>query len=31
MVGRRRLLLKYLNNKDPQLYRDLIAKLGLRR
>ena len=31
MVGRRRRLLKYLNNKDPQLYRDLIAKLGLRR
>lgn len=31
MVGRRRRLLKYLNNKDPHLYRELISKLGLRR
>ena len=31
LVGQRRRLLKYLNNKDTQVYRDLIAKLGLRR
>ncbi len=31
MVGHRRRLLKYLSNKDNQAYRDLIAKLGLRR
>ena len=31
MVGKRRRLLKYLNNNDPQRYRDLIEKLGLRR
>jgi small subunit ribosomal protein S15 len=31
LVGQRRRLLKYLNNKNPQTYRDLIAKLGLRR
>ena len=31
MVGRRRRLLKYLSQKDPQQYRELIAKLGLRR
>lgn len=31
MVGHRRRLLKYLSSKDHQAYRDLIAKLGLRR
>lgn len=31
MVGKRRRLLKYLNNNDPQRYRTLIEKLGLRR
>ena len=31
MVGKRRRLLKYLNNVDPQHYRNLIEKLGLRR
>ncbi|EMR07507.1 hypothetical protein C772_00523 [Bhargavaea cecembensis DSE10] len=31
MVGRRRNLLKYLRENDVQRYRDLIAKLGLRR
>ncbi len=31
MVGRRRNLLTYLKNKDLQRYRDLIAKLGLRK
>ena len=31
MVGKRRRLLKYLNNNDPQRYRNLIEKLGLRR
>ncbi|MFP4323410.1 MAG: 30S ribosomal protein S15 [Anaerolineales bacterium] len=31
MVGRRRRLLKYLNNKDPKEYRELISRLGLRR
>ncbi len=31
MVGKRRRLLKYLNNVDPQRYRNLIEKLGLRR
>lgn len=31
MVGRRRSLLKYLADKDIDRYRDLIAKLGLRR
>lgn len=31
MVGRRRRLLKYLSKKDPNSYRELIAKLGLRR
>lgn len=31
MVGRRRNLLTYLRNKDPQRYRELINKLGLRR
>ena len=31
MVGRRRRLLKYLQKKDIERYRALIAKLGLRR
>ncbi|MBZ0189137.1 MAG: 30S ribosomal protein S15 [Candidatus Obscuribacterales bacterium] len=31
MVGRRRRLLKYLNSKSPERYRNLIEKLGLRR
>ena len=31
MVGRRRNLLTYLRNKDPQRYRELVNKLGLRR
>lgn len=31
MVGRRKHLLTYLRNKDVVRYRDLIAKLGLRR
>jgi small subunit ribosomal protein S15 len=31
MVGRRRRLLEYLRREDIQRYRDLIAKLGLRR
>ena len=31
MVGRRRNLLKYLRENDVQRYRELIAKLGLRR
>lgn len=31
MVGRRRRLLAYLRREDVQRYRDLIAKLGLRR
>lgn len=31
MVSRRRKLLDYLKNKDVVRYRDLIAKLGLRR
>ena len=31
MVGRRRRLLKYLSKKDPKTYRELIARLGLRR
>lgn len=31
MVGRRRRLLRYLNSKQPEIYRDVIAKLGLRR
>ncbi len=31
MVGQRRKLLKYLSNKDVQRYRDLIARLGLRK
>jgi small subunit ribosomal protein S15 len=31
LVGKRRQLLAYLKNKDVQRYRDLIAKLGLRK
>lgn len=31
MVGRRRNLLNYLKEKDLDRYRDLIAKLGLRK
>ncbi|WP_391121380.1 30S ribosomal protein S15 [Psychrobacillus sp. L3] len=31
MVGRRRNLLKYLRENEVQRYRELIAKLGLRR
>jgi small subunit ribosomal protein S15 len=31
MVGKRRRLLDYLRREDVQRYRDLIAKLGLRR
>ncbi|MDR2660935.1 MAG: 30S ribosomal protein S15 [Lactobacillaceae bacterium] len=30
-IGRRRNLLRYLRNEDVTRYRDLIAKLGLRR
>lgn len=30
LVGQRRQLLKYLNRKDVNRYRDLCAKLGLR-
>ena len=31
LVGKRKRLLKYLQNQDVQRYRDLIDKLGLRR
>ena len=31
MVGKRRSLLRYLKNVDVNRYRDLIAKLGLRK
>jgi small subunit ribosomal protein S15 len=31
MVGKRRRLLQYLNNENPERYRVLIEKLGLRR
>ena len=31
MVGRRRRLLRYINNEDVSRYRSLIARLGLRR
>jgi small subunit ribosomal protein S15 len=31
MVGKRNSLLKYLNKKDEQRYRDLIGKLGIRK
>jgi small subunit ribosomal protein S15 len=30
-VGQRRRLLRYVQNQDVQRYRDLIAKLGIRR
>jgi small subunit ribosomal protein S15 len=31
MVGKRRRLLQYLNRENPERYRSLIEKLGLRR
>ncbi len=31
MVGKRRRLLKYLSTTNPEQYRELIGKLGLRR
>jgi small subunit ribosomal protein S15 len=31
LVGQRRRMLKYLNRKSPERYRELIARLGLRR
>ena len=31
LVGRRRRLLEYLKREDIQRYRDIVAKLGLRR
>ena len=31
MVGKRRNLLNYLSKKDVQRYRDIVAKLGLRK
>ncbi len=31
MVGQRRRLLNYLSNKDINRYREIVAKLGLRR
>ncbi len=31
MVGKRKKLLKYLENTDFQLYKDTVAKLGLRK
>lgn len=31
MVGKRRRLLNYLENEDVQRYRDIIAKLGIRK
>jgi small subunit ribosomal protein S15 len=31
MVGRRRRLLEYLKREDIERYREVIAKLGLRR
>ena len=31
MVGRRRKMLKYLMKKDPELYRELLEKLSLRK
>ncbi len=31
LVGQRRRMLKYLNRTSPERYRDLIARLGLRR
>jgi small subunit ribosomal protein S15 len=31
MIGRRRRLLAYINQKDPQRYQNLIGRLGIRR
>jgi len=31
MIGRRRKMLKYLRHKKPEVYRELIAKLGIRK
>lgn len=31
MVGKRKRLLKYLESKDVERYRDIIAKLGIRK
>ena len=31
MVGSRRSLLKYLSDKDVERYREIVAKLGLRK
>ncbi|PLV59998.1 30S ribosomal protein S15 [Thermotoga sp. KOL6] len=31
MIGRRRKLLKYLRRTKPEVYRELIAKLGIRK
>ncbi|MGQ9856394.1 MAG: 30S ribosomal protein S15 [Fervidobacterium sp.] len=31
MVGRRRKMLKYLMKKDPELYKELLEKLSLRK
>ncbi len=31
MVGRRSALLKYISRKEPQHYREIISKLGLRK
>jgi small subunit ribosomal protein S15 len=31
IVGRRRRLLDYLKRKDPQRYREIIGKLGIRK
>lgn len=31
MVGKRRRLLAYMNKKDPQRYRTVISRLGLRK
>jgi small subunit ribosomal protein S15 len=31
MVGQRQRLLKYLNRVDPERYRSLISRLGLRK
>ncbi|MBO8160825.1 MAG: 30S ribosomal protein S15 [Thermosipho sp. (in: Bacteria)] len=31
LVGRRRKILKYLRNKDPESYKQVIQKLGLRK
>jgi len=31
MIGRRSALLKYLNRKNPDKYRDIVQRLGIRR